>query len=139
MRPREYSTEQWKQVVQFILGRCIYGKLTRGIFVEAAAKFSISRYTCSRYWDAPTKQKESGKTIQLINGKKFRKYSTSIHLDLTLLQSLHCSKGCTIRSLAIGLKSSKPTVGRWMKSRMIRSHTSAIRPNLTGPNKLLRL
>ena len=138
MRPCEYSTEQRNQVVQFILGRCINGKPAHRTFMEVAAKLSISRYTCSRYWDAAKKQKESGKAIQLVSGKKLENIHT-IHLDLTLLQSLDISKRSTIRTLAVGLKYSKSTVGRWVKSGMIRSHTSAIRPNLTAPNKMLRL
>ncbi|KAG6392710.1 hypothetical protein SASPL_146934 [Salvia splendens] len=139
MRPREYSLEQRNQVVQFILERCIKGKPPRGTLKEAQLKFSISRQTCTRYWNAAKKQRESGKAIQLVSGKKSRQYSKVIHFDLTLFQGLNFSKRCNIRSIAIGLGCSKSTVWRWVKAGLIRTHTSAIRPDLTAPNKLLRL
>ncbi|XP_057811519.1 uncharacterized protein LOC131025750 [Salvia miltiorrhiza] len=43
------------------------------------------------------------------------------------------------RSLAHGVSCSKTTVWRWIQQGLIRAHTSAIRPDLTAPNKLLRL
>ena len=103
MRPREYSSEQRNQVVQFILERCIKGKPPRGTLKEAQLKFSISRQTCTRYWNAAKKQQQSGKAIQLVSGKKSRQYSKIIHFDLTLFQGLKLSKRFNIRSIAIGL------------------------------------
>ncbi|XP_057771069.1 uncharacterized protein LOC130990857 [Salvia miltiorrhiza] len=45
----------------------------------------------------------------------------------------------TIRRLACGIKCSKSTVVRWIKSGLTRPHSNAIKPDLTDPNKLLRL
>ncbi|KAG6437627.1 hypothetical protein SASPL_102548 [Salvia splendens] len=139
MRPREYSSEQRNLVVQFILECCIKGEPPRGTLKKAQLKFSISRQTSTRYWNAAKKQQESGKAIQLVSGKKSRQYSKVIHFDLTLFQGLNFSKICNIRSIAIRLGCSKSTVWRWVKAGLIKSHTSAIRPDLTAPNKLLRL
>ena len=106
---------------------------------EAREKFNISASTCTRYWREAKKQAAEGKTMQVINRRKDRPCSKRVHLDLTLLKSLHYTKRGSIRTLAVGLSCTKSTVGRWVKSGLIRSHTSAIRPDLTGPNKLLRM
>ncbi|XP_057803452.1 uncharacterized protein LOC131018765 [Salvia miltiorrhiza] len=53
--------------------------------------------------------------------------------------SLELSKRSTIKRLACEIKCSKSTVGIWIKSGLIIPHSSAIKPDLTAPNKLLRL
>ncbi|XP_057775298.1 uncharacterized protein LOC130994271 [Salvia miltiorrhiza] len=58
---------------------------------------------------------------------------------MELITSLELKKRSTIRRLAQGIGCSKSTVGRWIARGLIKAHTSAIRPDLTAPNKLLRL
>ncbi|KAG6433788.1 hypothetical protein SASPL_105405 [Salvia splendens] len=134
-----FSSQTQQQVVQFIVRRCVNGVPPRGTMKAAQLKFNISRATCTRYWSAAKKQRDRGETIQIVNNKKRVVRMKVVHLDITLLKSLHYTKRCNIRALAIGLGCSKSTFGRWVKAGLIRSHTSAIRPDLTAPNKLLRL
>ncbi|KAH6787926.1 hypothetical protein C2S52_007478 [Perilla frutescens var. hirtella] len=62
-----------------------------------------------------------------------------VTLDLEIVSSLPLKKISSIRTLAKGINCKKSTVGRWIRQGLIRTHTSAIRPDLTASNKLLRL
>ncbi|XP_042056391.1 uncharacterized protein LOC121800975 [Salvia splendens] len=139
MGHQEYSSEFKNQVVQFIIGRCVGGVPPRGTLKEAQLKFTISRQTCTRWWNAAKKQQQRGTSVQLISVKKVRHYPKRLQLDVDLLKSLHFSKRCNLLSVAVGLGCSKTTVWRWVKDGLIIPHTSAIKPNLTAANKLLRL
>ena len=77
--------------------------------------------------------------MQLVNVKKVRPYPKKLHLDIELFKSIPLSKRCNLLSVAARLGCSKATVWRWVKAGLIRPHTSAIKPNLTAENKLLRL
>ncbi|XP_057811364.1 uncharacterized protein LOC131025581 [Salvia miltiorrhiza] len=139
MGKKELSTEQQNQIVQFILHGSVNGKPSRGKLLEAQLKWSVSRWTIYRLWGAAKKQQEKGKVIHLVSGKKTKIVKKQLHLDTTLLSSLAYSKRGTIRRLVVGLGNSKSTVGRWVSAGLIRAHTSAIKPNLTAANKLLRM
>ena len=132
-------TKLQQQIVQFINERCINGKPPRGTMKEAREKFNVSASTCTRYWSEATKQRARGETMQVINHRKNKPCSRRIQVDLVLLKSLHYTKRGSIRILAVGLGCSKSTVGRWVQAGLIRAHTSAIKPDLTAPNKLLRM
>ncbi|XP_042012385.1 uncharacterized protein LOC121760850 [Salvia splendens] len=139
MGHQEYSSEFKNQVVQFIIGRCVGGVPPRGTLKEAQLKFTISRQNCTRWWNAAKKQQQRGTSVQLVSVKKVRPYPKRLHLDVDLLKSMHFSKRCNLLSVAVGLGCSKTTVWRWVKDGLIIPHTSAIKPNLTAANKLLRL
>ncbi|KAH6793329.1 hypothetical protein C2S52_003806 [Perilla frutescens var. hirtella] len=62
-----------------------------------------------------------------------------VTLDLDRVSRLPLKQKSSIRTLAKGIDCKKSTVGRWIKQGLIRAHTSAIRPDLTASNKLLRL
>ncbi|KAH6772373.1 hypothetical protein C2S51_010777 [Perilla frutescens var. frutescens] len=67
------------------------------------------------------------------------KFQISRHTIWRLVSRLPLKKRSSIRTLAKGIDCKKSTVGRWIKQGLIRAHTSAIRPDLTVSNKLLRL
>ncbi|KAG6411541.1 hypothetical protein SASPL_129624 [Salvia splendens] len=137
---KNLTTPQRNAVVQFLLRASVNGKPKRGMFKAAEEKFNISRTSIYRYWQAAKKQQEQGETINSVSGKITKgSRCKRVTLDLALLSSLHYTKRGSIRSLAVGLQCSKTTVGRWVDAGLIRAHTSAIRPDLTAPNKLLRL
>ncbi|XP_042056188.1 uncharacterized protein LOC121800747 [Salvia splendens] len=135
----EFRPEFKNQVVQFIVGKCVNGKPPRGTMKEAQLKFNISRQSCTRLWNAAKKQQAAGQVIQLVNNKKTRYYPKRVAFDVHLLMSLHYSKRKNLLSLSANLKCSKTIVWRWVKAGLIRPHTSAIRPDLTAENKLLRM
>ncbi|XP_057803691.1 uncharacterized protein LOC131019020 [Salvia miltiorrhiza] len=105
----------------------------------AVQKWSSLRRTINRLWAAAKKQSESEEVISSLSKKMLRPRRKLVELDLHLIASLDLSKRSTIRRLAFGIKCSKSTAGRWIKSGLIRAHSNAIKPNLTAPNKLLRL
>ncbi|KAH6759862.1 hypothetical protein C2S51_016811 [Perilla frutescens var. frutescens] len=62
-----------------------------------------------------------------------------VTLDLDRVSRLPLKQRSSIRTLAKAIDCKKSTVGRWIKQGLIRTHTSAIRPDLTASNKLLML
>ncbi|KAH6793383.1 hypothetical protein C2S52_003860 [Perilla frutescens var. hirtella] len=79
---------------------------------------------------------------QLARGKineAAAKFQKRVTLDLDRVSKLPLKQRSSIRTLAKGINCKKSTVGRWIKQGLIRAHTSAIRPDLTASNKLLRL
>ncbi|XP_057810276.1 uncharacterized protein LOC131024755 [Salvia miltiorrhiza] len=139
MRRKDLSNGERNTIVQFLLQDSKNGKPKRGKIQEAIVKFGSSRRTVSRLWAAAKKQQERGKHIHSASMKIHRPHRKRVQIDLELISSLELSKRSTIRSLASGINCSKSTVGRWISKGLIKAHTSAIRPDLTAPNKLLRL
>ncbi|XP_042012025.1 uncharacterized protein LOC121760418 [Salvia splendens] len=81
MGHQEYSSEFKNQVVQFIIGRCVGGVPPRGTLKEAQLKFTISRQTCTRWWNAVKKQQQRGTSVQLVQplecGSGFRLFKNN--------------------------------------------------------------
>ncbi|XP_057775137.1 uncharacterized protein LOC130994118 [Salvia miltiorrhiza] len=140
MARRKYlSSFERAAIIQFLLQGSKDGKPGRGKMSAAVQKWSSSCRTISRLWAAAKKQSESGEVISSLSKKILRPRRKLVELDLHLIASLDLSKRSTIRRLACGIKCSKSTVGRWIKSGLIRAHSNAIKPDLTAPNKLFRL
>ncbi|XP_057811446.1 uncharacterized protein LOC131025668 [Salvia miltiorrhiza] len=138
-RRKDLSSFERAAIIQFLLEGSQSGKPARGKINAAVQKWSYCRRTISRILAAANKQRESGEVISSLSKKKLRPRRKPVELDLHLIASLELSKRSTIRRLACGIKCSKSTVGRWIKSGLIKPHSSAIKPDLTAPNKLLRL
>ncbi|XP_057809009.1 uncharacterized protein LOC131023483 [Salvia miltiorrhiza] len=109
-RRKDLTSEERQAMAFFLLQNSTDGKLHHGTITAAMAKWGCCRSSVSRLWQAAKKEQA---------------------------QELH--KRGTIRRLATGINCSKSTVGRWISKGLIRAHSSAIRPDLTAPNKLLRL
>ncbi|XP_057809424.1 uncharacterized protein LOC131023803 [Salvia miltiorrhiza] len=105
----------------------------------AAVKFVVCRRTVTRLWTAAKNQQAQGQHIHSSSGKINKPRRKRVEIDLQLISTLELSKRSTIRRLASGISCSKSTVGQWISKGLIRAHTSAIKPDLTTPNKLLRL
>ncbi|XP_057811554.1 uncharacterized protein LOC131025785 [Salvia miltiorrhiza] len=139
MRRKDLTTGERNSVVQFLLEDSHGGKPKRGRMQAAAIKFAICRRTVTRLWTAAKKQQAQGQHIHSSSGKIDKPRRKRVEIDLQLISTLELSKRSTIRRLASGISCSKSTVGRWISKGLIRAHTSAIKPDLTAPNKLLRL
>ncbi|XP_057775179.1 uncharacterized protein LOC130994163 [Salvia miltiorrhiza] len=116
-RRKDLSTFERASIIQFLLEDIKEGKVARGKIAAAVTRWSSSRSTINQIWAAAKKQIQQGE----------------------LIASLDLSKRSTIRRLACGIQCSKSTVGRWIKLGLIKAHSNAIEPDLTAPNKLLRL
>ncbi|XP_057801157.1 uncharacterized protein LOC131016474 [Salvia miltiorrhiza] len=106
---------------------------------ETVSIFKSSKRTVTRLWATAKKQQDKGEQIYLTSAKPNAPRRKRVHVDIELIQSLELHKRSTIRRLAVRINRSKSTVWRWVNQGLIRAHTSAIKPNLTAPNKLLRL
>ncbi|XP_057782201.1 uncharacterized protein LOC131000348 [Salvia miltiorrhiza] len=139
MRRPDLTTAERNTIVQFLLHNSNNGKPKRGKIQEAIIKFGCSRRTVRRLWAAARKQYDNGEHMNSVSTKIQKPRRKRVQIDLELISSLELSKRSTIRRLAVGINCSKSTVGRWVNKGLIRAHTSAIKPDLTAPNKLLRL
>ncbi|XP_057790781.1 uncharacterized protein LOC131007886 [Salvia miltiorrhiza] len=137
--PKDLSNQDRNKIVQYLLANLKNGKPRYGAMKEAASLFNTSQRTITRLWAAAKKQKENGQEIYLANAKPGATRKKRIQVDIELIQSLDLQKRSTIRRLAVGINQSKSTVWRWVNKGLIRAHSSAIKPDLTAPNKLLRL
>ncbi|XP_057775076.1 uncharacterized protein LOC130994057 [Salvia miltiorrhiza] len=139
MRRKDLTSEERAALIQFLIIESKNGKPPRGKMKAAELKFGVSRRTVCRLW-AEAKQKQiNGQFISSQSRKICRPRKKRVQIDLELIASIELSKRSTIRRLASGINCSKSTVGRWIDQGLIKAHTSAIKPDLTAPNKLLRL
>lgn len=127
------------EIVQFLLGHSKDGQLIKGKKSEAAALFKCSNKTVARLWKSAQEQINRGEVIEVTNKRVGRARKFKHQCNEEEIRQVHHQKRGTIRSLAESIHVSKSTVGRWAKRKLIRAHTNAIKPDLTAPNKLLRL
>ncbi|XP_057793146.1 uncharacterized protein LOC131009754 [Salvia miltiorrhiza] len=130
MHLRDLEDDKKMMVVQFLLQN----------LNDADVKFNLGRRTITRLWAEAKKQKQQGRLINLTSKKRFTPRLTKrVQIDIAQIQALELCRRSTIRKLAVGIQVSKSTVGRWVHLGLSRTHTNAIKPDLTAPNKLLRL
>ncbi|XP_057779806.1 uncharacterized protein LOC130998404 [Salvia miltiorrhiza] len=138
-RRKDLSSFERVAIIEFLLEGSKNGKPSRGKITAAVQRWSCCRRTISRTWAAAKERRANGEVMSSMSKKIMRPRRKLVALDLQLIASLDLSKRSTIRKLACGVKCSKSTVGRWAKTGLIRAHSNAIKPDLTAPNKLLRL
>ncbi|KAH6766830.1 hypothetical protein C2S52_017813 [Perilla frutescens var. hirtella] len=134
----KFTDSEKNQALEYLLDCSCDGKLARGKINEVAAKFQVSRHTIWRLWAEAKKKRENNEPMH-IQPKPIFQRKKRVTLDLDRVSRLPLKKRSSIRTLAKGIDCKKSTVGRWIKQGLIRAHTSAIRPDLTTSNKLLRL
>ncbi|XP_057809063.1 uncharacterized protein LOC131023535 [Salvia miltiorrhiza] len=138
-RRKDLTSEERQVVALFLFRNSADGKLNYGTQKAAMTKWGCCRSSIARLWKAAKKEQAQGQLI-CVQSKKINEVRRKrVHIDLELISSLELHKRGTIRRLATGINCSKSTMGRWISRGLIRAHSSAIRPDLTGPNKLLRL
>ncbi|XP_057803150.1 uncharacterized protein LOC131018445 [Salvia miltiorrhiza] len=138
-RRKDLSSFERAAIIEFLLEGSKNGKPSRGKITAVVQRWSCCRRTISRTWAAAKERRANGEVMSSVSKKIMRPRRKLVALDLQLIASLDLSKRSTIRKLACGVKCSKSTVGRWAKTGLIRAHSNAIKPDLTAPNKLLRL
>ncbi|XP_057792582.1 uncharacterized protein LOC131009299 [Salvia miltiorrhiza] len=138
-RKKDLSSFERSAILQFPLEGSKNGKPGRGKLTAEVQKWKSSRRTISQLWAAAKKQNDHGEVISCLSKKPSTPRRKRVEIDLGLIASIDLTKKSTIRKLACGIGCSKTTVGRWIQFGLIRAHTNAIKPDLTAPNKLLRL
>ncbi|XP_057791075.1 uncharacterized protein LOC131008200 [Salvia miltiorrhiza] len=136
---KDVEDDKKMMVVQFLLQNSKDGKPKYGKMKDADIKFNLGRRTITRFWAEAKKQKIQGQLINLTSTKRYTpRFTKCVQINIEQIQSLELCRRGTIRKLAFGIKCSKSTVGRWVNLGLIKAHVSAIKPDQTAPNKLLR-
>ncbi|KAH6837839.1 hypothetical protein C2S53_000557 [Perilla frutescens var. hirtella] len=138
MRKLSFAESQKNQILEFLLECSTDGKIQKGKINEAAAKFQVCRKSISRVWAATKKQAENNQQMHIEEKAKFTR-TKRVAIDLEKFSRQPLKKRSSIRTLAHGINCKKSIVGRWIRQGLIKAHTSAIKPDLTTSNKLLRL
>ncbi|XP_057779878.1 uncharacterized protein LOC130998475 [Salvia miltiorrhiza] len=138
-RRKDLSGAERQAIALFLLQNSSNGKLHYGTAKAATEKWGCCRSSIARLWKAAKDEHAQGQLVTVQSKKISKSQRKRVHIDLELISSLELHKRGTIRRLATGINCSKSTVGRWISKGLIRPHSSAIRPDLTAPNKLLRL
>ncbi|XP_057779466.1 uncharacterized protein LOC130998047 [Salvia miltiorrhiza] len=139
MRRKDLTTKERSSMLQFLLLESKNGKPPRGKMKAMDEKLHVCRRTVSRIWAEAKQQQNQGHAINSSSKKIARPRRKRVEIDLELIASLDLTKRSTIRRLASDINCSKSTIGRWIDQGLIKAHTSALRPDLTAQNKLLRL
>ncbi|XP_057784891.1 uncharacterized protein LOC131002405 [Salvia miltiorrhiza] len=138
-RRKDLSGAERQAIALFLLQNSSNGKLHYGTAKAAMEKWGCCWSSITRLWKAAKEEHAQGQLVTVQSKKLSRSRRKRVHIDLELISSLELHKRGTIRRLATSINCSKSTVGRWISKGLIRPHSSAIRPDLTAPNKLLRL
>ncbi|KAK9704887.1 hypothetical protein RND81_07G017900 [Saponaria officinalis] len=115
-------------------GKAKYRRIT-----ELAAEFQVNRRTITNLWNQAKKQRDDEIPIS-VNSRIPGKTSKEAQICPTeRIAAVELSKRSTVRSLAGEIGCHPSIVNRRVRKGLIRSHTSAIHPQLTQDNKFLRL
>lgn len=138
-RPKDLTTNERNQVVQFILEGCLGGKPQRGRLAAAQIRFQISRSTCSRLWSAAKSQQTNGLAIHLVSKKKGRKREKVLKPNYEVMKAMDVSERGCYRAMVEKMGVSLSTLHRWGKAGLFKIFTSFIKPSLTADCKFLRM
>ncbi|XP_042006025.1 uncharacterized protein LOC121754786 [Salvia splendens] len=133
------TAQEKNLIAQFLLQRSKAGVLPRGSFTEAAKRFGIHKRTSLRIWKVSKQQMDRGEPVIMRSRASGYQHKDKLMLDEEKFRNLSMLERSTIRKVASKMEVSKSTIGRFIKSRQLKPHTSAIKPTLTEANKLARM
>ncbi|XP_074265511.1 uncharacterized protein LOC141587948 [Silene latifolia] len=114
-------------------------KLYHGQMNELARKFNVCRKTITELWNEAKKQRAAGIAINVNSKMKGKVCKARLLFDEQKFMNLALNERTTELSIAAAMGVPQSTVAKWVKMKLIRSHTSAIKPGLNDKNKLNRL
>ncbi|XP_042003836.1 uncharacterized protein LOC121752814 [Salvia splendens] len=133
------TAQEKNLIAQFLLQRSKAGVLPRGSFTEATKRFGIHKRTALRIWKVSKQQMDRGEPVIMRSRASGYQHKDKLMLDEEKFRNLSMLERSTIRKVASKMEVSKSTIGRFIKSRQLKPHTSAIKPTLTEANKLARM
>ncbi|KAK9668658.1 hypothetical protein RND81_13G075800 [Saponaria officinalis] len=128
MRGPNLRDDERVKIVTILFESLAKGKPKYGKITELASEFQLNRKTITELWNKAKKQPQEGVPVNvnsLIPGK------TGPERLICPLQE--------ISELATTIGHTPSTVERWIRKWLIRSHSSAVHPELTQDNMYLRL
>lgn len=139
MRGPNLTDEERHMIVCTLFESTLNSKPKHGLINELAVKYQVNRSTIFRVWTKAKKQREEGIHVNVNSRLPGKKGNYIIPFPRDLIKSKRLSERSTVSKLSKAINYSESTVYRWKKKGYIRSHTSAVHPDLTADNKLLRL
>ncbi|XP_074287904.1 uncharacterized protein LOC141613067 [Silene latifolia] len=139
MKTKNLDNLERSRIIQVLLEKSINGKPKYGAMSEVASQFGVCRKTITDIWNEGNRQRQAGQVINVNSKLKGRKLKSKLHFDAEKLESIDLLKRTTQQEVADGMGVSQSTINRWVAEDHINSHTNAIKPGLTDPNKLDRL
>ncbi|XP_074301124.1 uncharacterized protein LOC141632478 [Silene latifolia] len=136
---RNLSNLERAKIIQIILLKCINGKPVRGTMLELAQQYGVTRKAITNLWKEAKQQRDAWELINVNSKLKGREGTNKVTFDAARFKSIHYKLRTTQKRVAAAMVVSQSTVSRWVKSKVIRSHTNALKPSLTDKNKLARL
>ncbi|XP_042064212.1 uncharacterized protein LOC121807943 [Salvia splendens] len=106
---------------------------------KAAKEFGVSRRTVHIIWAEAQLQLQSGVPVNIRDRVRGYEHKDKFQLDVAKVRELSVLERSNTRKLAAKLDVSKTTVGRFVKEQHLRLHTNALKPLLSGSNKLARM
>ncbi|XP_074303611.1 uncharacterized protein LOC141638061 [Silene latifolia] len=139
MKTKNLDNLERSRICDLLLEKSSGGKPKHGSMSEIAAQFGVCRKTVTDIWNEAKKQHIAGDGINVNSKLKGRRMPSRLTFDTTKLENMEMGSRTTQHGVSEGLGVSQSTVNRWVKAKLIDSHTNAVKPLLTDKNKLDRL
>ncbi|KAK9751009.1 hypothetical protein RND81_02G235600 [Saponaria officinalis] len=137
MRKPNLTDDERHKIVCLLFERCKNHKLAHGKVQEVAAAFNVSRRTVSAIWTAAQKQREQLLPINVRSKIPGNMGKERLPCPIEEIMALEVSKRSTLKRLGLAIGHAPSTCRRWVKQGVIKSHTNAIKPDLTQDQKHL--
>ncbi|KAK9740430.1 hypothetical protein RND81_03G034600 [Saponaria officinalis] len=131
------SNESRRTIAQIMLLNYKNNKFKYGLLTKLSQEFKVSRITINKYWLKVKEQLIEGSLVAVDRGYKGSKQRVIIDLEQVRTIPLH--QRTSVRSLACAMNLNPSTVPRLVQKGKIRSHSNAIKPQLTEKNKHERM
>ncbi|KAK9750371.1 hypothetical protein RND81_02G191600 [Saponaria officinalis] len=139
MRKPNLSDDERHRIVCLLFESCKNQKPAHGKVQEVAATFNVSRRCISKIWTAAQKQREQLLPINVRSKIPGKTGKDRLPCPIEEIMALDVSKRSTLKRLGLAIGHAPSTCRRWVKQGVIKSHTNAIKPDLTQDQKHLRL
>ncbi|KAK9683873.1 hypothetical protein RND81_10G171000 [Saponaria officinalis] len=139
MRGPNLTDNERHRIVCTLFEYSTKGKPKHGQIKELAQKFQVSRKTITEWWTKAKTQTTQGIPLDVNSRMPGKKGRSKITCPVEFIKTIALQDRATIDGLAFQVKHSRSTVYRWIRKGLLKSHTSAISPELTADNKFLRI
>ncbi|KAK9668400.1 hypothetical protein RND81_13G057600 [Saponaria officinalis] len=139
MRGPNLTDDERHKIACSILENSINYKTKRGIMKLMASQFQVDRRTIFEVWRTAKAQRQSGQSLNLTSKMPGKEGRPSIEVPVEKIMNTSKSERTTLEQMGIVAGVSKSTVKKWVIEGKLKVHSSAIHPQLSADNKLLRL
>ncbi|XP_057785529.1 uncharacterized protein LOC131003072 [Salvia miltiorrhiza] len=139
-RKKKLSMDKKNCLAQFLLqNQQLDGTIRHKAQKEAAQMYGLTTRSIRTIWMEVKHQQSQGIPVHFQQRSRGIIHKDKWKIDEEKIRNLSVLERSTIRKMAKKLNVSKSLLGIWIKEKLIRPHTSAIKPALSKVNKLARL